>query len=389
MGVEKEVRPAIVAIGYNRIHSLNRLLESVENANYDYSDVTLVISLDKSDVQKEVLRFAEDFSWSHGEKVVRTFETRQGLRQHVLQCGDLTEQYGAVIILEDDILVSPEFYHYTVEALNFYKDNATIAGIALYSHKYNGYAARQFEPLPNGYDTYMGQFGVSWGQCWTKSQWQAFREWLSGRENTPLEPCNEIPLAVPAWSKQSWEKFFIYYIVESDKYYVIPYEALATCFSDIGQHVKYVDMSSQVPLLQGRREYRFARFADAEKYDIFFENITLKEMFPKEISEDICIDLYGTRAGRHSERYLLTTKKMPYKQMATYGMFMRPRELNIRYHIEGDGITLYDTSVPQKKGKNDELAEMAYDMYSMRWQRALKYGFGGFIRAIARKLKLR
>ena len=40
-------------------------------------------------------------------------------------------------VLEDDIVVSPGYYQYMKQAVEYYKDNADIAGISLYSHKMN------------------------------------------------------------------------------------------------------------------------------------------------------------------------------------------------------------------------------------------------------------
>ena len=104
------IKPVIVAVGYNRPHCMKRLLESIGNAEYEIDDVTLIISIDESNKSDLVQKVAEDFDWKHGEKIIRRFPERQGLKKHIIQCGDLSEKYGAVIILEDDLYVSPGFY---------------------------------------------------------------------------------------------------------------------------------------------------------------------------------------------------------------------------------------------------------------------------------------
>ncbi len=52
-----------------------------------------------------------------------------------LQCGDLTEKYDAVVVLEDDLVVAEGFMQYVVAAVEAYKNNDEIAGISLYTHK--------------------------------------------------------------------------------------------------------------------------------------------------------------------------------------------------------------------------------------------------------------
>ncbi len=387
MEVEKKIYPAIVVVGYNRPKSLQRLLDSIGNANYNYSNVSLVISLDKSDICDKVLAVAEAFKWNYGTKEIRTFNERQGLRKHILQCGDLSEQYGAVIILEDDVVVSPEFYNYTVEALEFYKKEDKVAGIALYSHKYNGYAQKIFEPMHNGYDTYMGQFSVTWGQCWSTAQWRAFKEWYYANSQAQLEPQDNIPLAVTQWPETSWGKYFVYYIVNLDKYYVMPYEALATCFSDVGEHVQVSDTLHQVPLLQAKRVYRFSGFNEAEKYDIFFESITIKRYFERNISENLSVDLFGLKNRTCDSRYLLSVGKKPFFRIKTYGMIMRPKELNIIYDVEGTDIYLYDTTQPMKQSKKESIKnQVYYDIWGVDWKTAFQFGIYEFLKKVKRKL---
>ena len=390
MEIKEKLYPAIVAVGYNRPGSLQRLLNSIGNANYNYSNVTLVISLDRSEIFDKVLSVAEAFQWNYGRKEIRTFEERQGLRKHILQCGDLSEQYGAVIIFEDDIVVSPEFYNYTVEALEFYKKEERVAGIALYSHKYNGYAQKLFEPVHNGYDTYMGQFSVTWGQCWSANQWRSFKEWYCANNQIELKPQRNVPLAVTQWPETSWGKYFVYYIVNQDKYYVMPYEALATCFSDVGEHVQASDTLHQVPLLQAKRVYRFPDFDEAEKYDIFFESITIKRCFEADISKNLNVDLFGLKNRIYDKRYLLSVEKKPFFSLKTYGMVMRPKELNVIYKVEGKDIYLYDTSQSIKQNKKGNIkSQIYYDSWGSDWKTALQFGVFEFWKKIKRKFCFR
>ena len=54
------IKPAIIVIAYNREESLKRLLTSLNNAIYESDDITLIISIDKSDNEK-VFKAADEF----------------------------------------------------------------------------------------------------------------------------------------------------------------------------------------------------------------------------------------------------------------------------------------------------------------------------------------
>lgn len=375
--------PAIVAIGYNRPDSLHRLLRSIGQANYDREDITLVISLDYCNDQQKVIDVAEQFEWQHGKKIIRTHKANMGLRAHVLSCGDLALIYGGVIILEDDIVVSPAYYHYTFRAMNHYEGDPHIAGTALYSHAFNGYARQRFTPLHNGYDAFYAMFGVSWGQAWSASQWQQFRSWYD-QHSGPLPYREDLPLSINTWGKKSWGKYFLHYQLDQKKYYVIPYCAVATCYADAGENIKSATLDHQTFLaINGPEEYRFPTFEESVHYDLFFENQDLvdvvREQYDLPDTAKILIDLYGLRAGSWKADYILTTRTLPYIQIGSYALHMRPIEMNVILRASGQGIRLYKVTKGQlmlsEKKIDHSYGRLNYEAEGMPWQSALKYGF--------------
>ncbi len=382
------MKPAIVVVGYNRPHDLKRLLDSVNAAKYDDDNVVLVISLDKADNEAEVVAVAEAFDWQHGEKIIRTFPERQGLRKHVIQCGDLSEIYDAVIILEDDLVVSPNFYLYTQQALEFYQDSKKVTGVALYSHEWNGYARRSFSPVADSYDVYMGQYSITWGQCWTKKWWSGFKSWYLEHEGKLGINLN-IPMGINHWSAQSWGRYFVNYIVEQDLYYVIPRIALSTNCSDVGQHVREADATHQVRLLHSAdKKYHFAPFEDAHKYDIFFENRQLQSFLPDDIdASQVCINLSGIQRDLSGFQYVLTTNDMPYHCLKTWGLVLRPIDMNIIMDIPGKEIKLYHLRQPQKCKTDTSYEMMRYEVKGFNFREMRKYAWQLNWRAIKSKLK--
>lgn len=375
------MKPAIVVVAYNRPLALKRLLISLDQAEYLMEDITLIISIDKAVNESDVLEVANKFNWRFGKKIIRTFEERQGLRKHVLSCGDLSDEYGAVIILEDDLYVSKNFFSYTVSALDYYHECDSITGIALYSHEWNGYAHRFFMPVADGFDTYLGQFSITWGQCWTKKWWGRFRKWYEEHKDSLGENEN-IPAAINTWSSQSWGRYFVNYIVENDLYYVIPRYALSTNCSEIGQHATFQDTDHQVRLLMSNTtEYRFAEIGKCTRYDIFFENMDLK--MDRFVSDRVTIDLNGIdRENNIATRYLLSTKILPFKVEKSFGISFRPIDMNVIQNIAGEGIYLYDCSQRSKCPRNNLLDITRYELRGMSNKQLVSY----IIALIKRKL---
>lgn len=337
-----KIIPAIVVVAYNREKSLRRLLHSISKAIYPDEKITLIISIDYWKDDNPCYLAADQFQWKQGEKIVLKRDSNLGLRRHMLECGDLSALYEAVILLEDDVTVSSQFYHYAVEACNYYSEKEEVVGIGLYTHHFNGYAQYPFYPLKNGYDSYYEKWVISWGECFCKKQWQEFRVWYE-EHNGELEYRDDVPRQITEWSASSWTKYLVYYMADCDKFFVSPYEAYSTNFSETGDHVKRKNVIWQSSMQWGYREFRFADCQNSIKYDLFFENMDL-EAFKKKlgICEKLLIDLYGEHKHFNSYDYVLSTQKLPYKVVKSFGLEVKPIELNIMEGIEGEGIFLYD-----------------------------------------------
>ena len=119
---------AVIVVGYNRKNGIERLLDSINTACYDDNNIPLVISIDASGNQL-LYDYVKSFNWKHGEKYVNIQENRLGLKAHIFQCASLSKYFKGVIILEDDLFVSPYYYHYCTECLEQYGSNEKVAGI--------------------------------------------------------------------------------------------------------------------------------------------------------------------------------------------------------------------------------------------------------------------
>ncbi|MEM8858266.1 MAG: glycosyltransferase family 2 protein, partial [Chloroflexota bacterium] len=114
--------PAIVVIAYNRPEPLQRLLSSIQKARYpNGTQIPIVISIDGGgEHNAAVSEIAQTFRWAYGEKEIINHSSNLGLIEHVFACGDLSQKFGSIILLEDDLFVGRSFYFYAQQGLNFF-----------------------------------------------------------------------------------------------------------------------------------------------------------------------------------------------------------------------------------------------------------------------------
>lgn len=331
---------AIVVITYNRLDSLKRLIYSLTQANYD-DQVDLIVSIDRSNIFEKIHEYVSTIKWPHGVMEIRTTPSRLGLKQHVMRCGEILQTYEHVIVLEDDLYVSPGFYQYTKEMIAKYESNEDIAGISLYNYPRNQYANLPFSPQFDEYDVYFMKIASSWGQVWSRQKWAKFLEWYNSNPN--IEELH-LPEHIKLWGDKSWLKYHHAYCAALNKYFVYPRMALSTNFSEPGEHAS-LDSTYQVELLNGvKSNYRTPdSLENSIRYDEFFENENIK----KNINiPDLTIDLYGKKYIY--ERYVLTTKHLNKKIIKSYALRMKPWEVNVTHNIEGADFFLYDFNVEER-----------------------------------------
>ena len=372
------LKPAVVIIAYNREKPLKRLLDSINAADYPDKDVTLVISVDlaKNEAGDAVRKAAEAFDWKHGEKKLLFREENLGLKKHVLSCGDLSTEYGAVILLEDDLYVSPDYYQFAAQALAFSEQDEKIGGISLYDHRLNVHAREPFEAIHEPYDNWYFQLASSWGQAFSAAQWQGFRTWLAEHDGEDLRDIN-MPQNVSGWSDRSWLKYCIKYLIETDRYFLYPAVSHTTNFSDEGTHAKEAVTDLQVPL-SGKRSgqpFAFIALADSKSvYDAFFENCRLKQQIASVIrkltggetqEKEITVDLYGYRKDLNT-RYVLSSQALPYRRLKGYARQLRPHDANVFLELEGNDFYLYDRDAKAEPPKMNGARKLLYDHRAIR-----------------------
>lgn len=339
--VDDHLNIAICIIAYNRVDTLKRLLKSVNDAYYPSdAEVTLIISIDKSDTD-EVCDFADKVSWSHGEKRVVKHQTNLGLHKHIMGCGDYLKEFDALIVLEDDLLVSQDYFNYALQCVRKYASDPSVAGISLYNFNRNYQTQKPFLPVHSDSDVYLMKCAMSWGQVWMKEQWSQYKKWYDA-QNGIFEFSPTLPSVLMQWPKSSWLKFHTRYCIENNKYFVFPYVARTTCFSEAGTHVKRTNTFFQTPLFYEKQDK--IRLTPSISYDGFFECEQIYQKLGLD-SYNLCVDINGEKGNPNNLRYWLTSKNLPFKVIRSFALELKPIDLNVLLDVEGKELFLYDVTV--------------------------------------------
>ena len=371
---------AIITVAYNRVSSLSRLLNSLDRAIYPQNKgITLIISVDKSKTDV-VETFADAYQWRYGEKIVDKHEENLGLRPHMMSLGKWFDRFDAIIILEDDIVVSPNFYNYSCQTVEKYYDCAQIAGISLYGFSVNYQTGIPYNFIKDEHDAFFMKCAMSWGEVWMRDSWMQFYEWYLKHQEFPL--LSHLPYSICSWNEKSWLKFHTRYCIEENKFFVYPYTSLTSNYGDAGEHSKGVaNTVYQVPVQLGRKDvYYLPEFgSDAVYYDGFFENMSLYQKLGLN-TDNLCLDLHGEWKNRLKKEYWLTTEVKNFKIVKSYGLNYRPIELNVLLDNPGEGIFLYDTNVNAKNHikKKSKVLLYHYHLYNMFYF-VRRYGWRNFL----------
>lgn len=327
--------PVVVIPAFRREKSLERLLNSIERIAGN-SLPKLIISIE-GDASTEVKNTALNFSSQHNLCEIIEHPQRLGLRKHIVYCGDLALKYGSAIVLEDDLIVDPNFFEYAKQALSHYENDESIAGIALYAPELNEFSGFPFRPMRSDFDTYLMRTPCSWGQLWTRKQWIKFKSWYEKPNIEELLGSATIPPEIKQWPESSWKKYFAAYMSLEKLDFVYPYQALSTNCADYGgMHMERGSNLYQVALPLPNRTRPHLSFCHRESeacvsYDEFMEpNGSYIYNWLGLQSEEVAIDLYGAKpiSLLRSAKYVITTKAVK-KYERRIGVRFRPIERNL------------------------------------------------------------
>ncbi|MGK0373294.1 MAG: hypothetical protein ACJAW1_003567 [Glaciecola sp.] len=104
--------------------------------------------------------------WPHPQKIIVERDSNYGLAKSIITgVTELCEKFGKVIVLEDDLIVSPIFLNYMNTALNLYEKEDKVMQISGHMFPVN---------VASSDDAVMLPFTTSWGWATWDRAWQHF-----------------------------------------------------------------------------------------------------------------------------------------------------------------------------------------------------------------------
>jgi hypothetical protein len=204
----------VVVVGYSKDKSIDRLFQSLKLL-VGVEKIDIVVSLDGGSIET-VVDISEQFVMDMPNAKLITRDVNLGLKKHMLECFKLGLEYDALILLEDDLIISKDTMAFVNSSLVSFSDIDTVAGFSLYSPEFNETAYLPFKPIQDGSDCFFMQIPSSWGLFLNKEQIRNFLNFVEQEDGVYIN----LPPNVRRWSDKSWKKIFYKYLVDTKKYFL-------------------------------------------------------------------------------------------------------------------------------------------------------------------------
>ena len=212
--MKKQQLTPICLFTYNRLSETRKTIDALQN-NFLAKQSDLYIYSDggknDEDIQK-ILKLREYLHSISGFKSINIFESmnNKGLANSVIAgVSNVLENHDKIIVLEDDLVSSPNFLDFLNQSLEFYKNDNNIFSISGYT--------LNLPSLPGKKDYYFGYRASSWGwgiwsDRWDEIDWnvsdydnfkndkKAIKKFKRGGSDLPRMLKNQITGKIDSWA---------------------------------------------------------------------------------------------------------------------------------------------------------------------------------------------
>ena len=210
----------VIVLSKDRPQQLKDLLQSLETARYDRSRVALHIRIDGNGDQN-TLRVAQDFQFTHGPKYVYVSPVELGLARSWYNSW-IPEQNERAIILEDDILLSPDWFVFLRGAWQKYESYEGLAGISLQRQTLVPYLGHNTSSIVNNHEPFLYRLVGSIAFSPHPEVWRLFIRWINLIDLDSFNVSTPGLVTSDWWNKldkrHMWTQHFIYFCVKFDLY---------------------------------------------------------------------------------------------------------------------------------------------------------------------------
>lgn len=342
-------RLPIIITAYNRPKALNQLLKCLSQAIYQTNEIDLHFVVDQSN-DNAINNIAQGYNWEHGKKHIHLAEKKLGLKKNIEKAYSFLDDYEAAIFLEDDIIVSPYYYEYALQAYDFYQTESSISGISLYGYSITENGFNNFQFLHDQYSNYFIQLPSSWGQIVFQRLWKNFKKGNSFSEE-------QLPKYVRDWGDQSFKKELLKVLLGTNSYYVYPKVSLSSNTEARGTHS---DTSGRFQVTMQLEQFSYD-FSTLDKsiniYDAHFEleRGLLKKLAPHLEQYDFENDLNDSKWEDLEDGQLVLRKAKSNNPIFSFSANLKPQIVNVINNAEGSSIQLNFKSkfFPEKVYRED------------------------------------
>lgn len=184
--MKRELAPVVMFV-YNRLDSVEQTIENLKkNELADQTDLFIFSDAAKKEKQAESVKLVREYIHKiDGFKSVHIIEAEKnkGLANSVITgVSEIINERGKVIVVEDDLITSPQFLSFMNEALDFYESEKKIWSISGYQFPFE---------IPETYSksVYAAYRSSSWGWATWKDRWETI-DWeikdYSGYKYNPI-----------------------------------------------------------------------------------------------------------------------------------------------------------------------------------------------------------
>lgn len=165
------MKTPIAVFSYNRPQHLRQLISSLLNcARLDECQVYIFCDGAKKSEHEEAVResrrVVREFAPQLYNVIVVEREHNLGLARSIVSgVTDLCEQYGRVIVLEDDFILHPFFIEFMLQSLDRYADDERVAQVAGFTFPID---------MPAKPDAFFLPLTTSWGWATWQRAWKLF-----------------------------------------------------------------------------------------------------------------------------------------------------------------------------------------------------------------------
>ena len=256
---------------YNRLWETQQTVESLQN-NFLAQESDLIIfsdgpkneaAADKVDAVRKYIHQVNGF------KTVKINESKEnkGLANAVISgVSQVLEEYGKIIVLEDDLVTQPNFLDFMNQALDFYRDSSQVRSV-------NGYSLQlQYATNP----VYFMQRSFPWGWGTWKNKWktdafdkQKIKEQIGNNKNilkdfkrTCGDDISKMLLESVNNINNSWYVRWVFLHYTTNTFSVYPRQSFVENigYSENGTHCKSINSYHSEKINHIGRSFKFKPF---------------------------------------------------------------------------------------------------------------------------------